>query len=271
MKLKIGKVTCSVNKKGKSSSKNIILFLHGFAGSSKDWTEVISHLPKNNFIVTIDLIGHGKSSSPKNKMYYNEKALITQLFSVIKKTASKNINLIGYSLGGRLALSFSIKYPKIIKTLILESSTAGLTKKNERKRKRIMDKFLSNKLKKDGIKKFIHYWFEQPLFKNLKKHKNYKNLINKRLKNNKFGISNILTEFSQGKMKSMWSAIKHIETPMLLITGEKDRKYKKINSRMAKKLQKAKHVSIKNAGHNTHFEKPKLFANFVEKFLNSQK
>jgi len=47
-----------------------IIFLHGFTGSSKDWEFTKSKIPKNYTPIFIDLLGHGKSSSPEQPEYY---------------------------------------------------------------------------------------------------------------------------------------------------------------------------------------------------------
>ena len=68
---------------------------------------------------------------------------------------------------------------------------------------------------------------------------------------------------------SSLSKLKQINCPVLLITGELDTKFTKINSVLKKKFPNAKHKKIKNAGHNTHIEEPKKFVETANKFLKS--
>ena len=69
----------------KNPSLNTIVFLHGFSGSSRDWQQIIEILPSNIQCVTVDLIGHGKSSSPDNIDFYSPDAVTLQINSVINK------------------------------------------------------------------------------------------------------------------------------------------------------------------------------------------
>ncbi|MCB9249591.1 MAG: alpha/beta fold hydrolase [Ignavibacteriales bacterium] len=67
------------------SSKTPIVFLHGFTGNLNDWKFLINKLPPEFTPVTIDLIGHGKSSSPDSLKYYSSKSQIIFLNKILKK------------------------------------------------------------------------------------------------------------------------------------------------------------------------------------------
>ena len=128
---------------GQSSKKDVIL-IHGFTGSSKDWEQIIPGLSKNFNYYAIDLTGHGNSDSPTEKNIYEANALIEQLRELIKKISNEKITLLGYSMGGRVALSYAVKYPETIEGLILESTTAGIKDDNEREERLKKDEELAD-------------------------------------------------------------------------------------------------------------------------------
>ena len=97
-----------------------VVFLHGFLGSSLDWLEVLSYLPSFKSYL-IDLPGHGKSA------FHPE--LILPHFE-------EKIDLVGYSMGGRLALQYAAQNPQKIEKLILLSTHLGLFSEEEILQKR---------------------------------------------------------------------------------------------------------------------------------------
>src|SRR4030067_3365593 len=108
------------------NNKPYLLFLHGFTGSSDDWKSIVPHVNQNFSSFGIDLIGHGKSSSPDNIEFYSANAIANQISSIIGHTIKRKVIPVGYSMGGRAALSFTIKYPEMVEALILESTAPGI-------------------------------------------------------------------------------------------------------------------------------------------------
>lgn len=252
-----------------SSDGTYIFFLHGFTGSSKDWNRIIP-LVNNNFIpIPIDIIGHGKSNSPDKLEYYKVESLVKQIKKITEYFTENKFVLCGYSMGGRLALSFANKYPNILKGLILESSTYGIKDESEKEVRKKQDKDVAKFIQTHSIDDFIDSWLNKEIFYSLKKlpEEEY-NLIKKQKRlSNKVGLINSLLGFGTGSMPCLFNELKTLFLPTLLITGEFDQKFTDINKEMVKELPNAKHSIIKNAGHNTHIEKPKEFINAVNQFL----
>lgn len=251
--------------------KPTILFLHGFTGSSSDWTEIIPQIDSKFSIVVIDLIGHGKSDSPDDVSFYEIDSIIHQLKSAIEKLELNKIILCGYSMGGRVALSFASQYPQLINGLILESSTAGIKSEDERLTRIKNDEQLGEKLTQNGIEEFVDYWLNLPIFesqKNLPKQKLQEIRTNK-LRNNPTELANSLLGFSAGKMPPLWEQLNNFSFPVLLLSGEFDKKYCELNKEMNKLLPNSQHIIVPGAGHNIHLEKPSEFVIFVNRFLRT--
>lgn len=260
----------NAEKYERTVSSNYIMLLHGFTGSANDWDFLIDELnPKYN-IITIDLIGHGKSSSPMQPDYYSGDEISNQINHIINFFNLKKIILLGYSMGGRAALTFADKYPHIIKGLILESAAPGIENEILRDQRTIEDTKLSEYILNNPLEKFIDYWMNLDIFltqKNLPLDK-LKFIKQQKLKNNKIGLSNSLKEFSAGKMIPLFDKIKNLNSKTLLISGGLDKKYIELNFQMENLFPNAKHVIIKNAGHNTHLEQPETFISLLNTFLN---
>jgi len=271
MKISVNKIQLSIDYDESKKALNLlpVFLLHGFTGMGSDWDFLTGKLPAECFPISVDIIGHGKSDSPAEKKYYSEENLVEQLHKVVQYFKFEQNILLGYSLGGRIALSYALKYPENIRGLILESSSPGISNSEERKTRLKNDRKLAENINKIGIEAFIENWLNQPFFnslKNLGKQRMHR-LYEQRILNNSVGISNILTEFSQGRMLPKWKLLEKLAIPMLLISGELDKKYCEINKRMCEKAGNAQVEIVKNCGHNVHLEKEEEFINLVNSFL----
>lgn len=189
---------------------------------------------------------------------------------IIEFLKSKNIKkstLLGYSMGGRIAVYLAIKYPEYFTKIIIESAQPGIKDEAERKKRINHDKKLVQNLISKPFPEFLKFWYNQHVFATLKSHKNFANLLQSRLKNNPENLAKSLLEIGSGVQPSMWKDLDTIKIPCLLITGEFDIKYQKIFSKMHKEILLSKFIIIRNAGHNAHFENPEEFIRVVRKFL----
>lgn len=250
-------------------NKTPVVFLHGFTGSSSDWQFIINQLPQKFFPIAIDLIGHGATDSPEDQNHYSCSAIVYQINSILSQLNIDKFIIAGYSMGGRAALSFCVKHPQKIIAAILESTTAGIEDITQKKERVELDLLFADKIKKDGVKAFVEFWFDTPLFEPLKKNPQFEQIKNERIKNSVTGLANTLTGFSTGLMNSYWNKLHTLDFPVLLISGELDEKYTKINRAMQSEFPKAQHSTVLQCGHNVHLEKPELFTKLVMNFLNS--
>ena len=253
----------------KNPSLITVVFLHGFSGSSNDWQQVINMLPVSIQCCTIDLIGHGRSPSPEDVSLYSTNAVISQINSVFIKLKLQKVVLVGYSLGGRAALSFALKKPEIIKGLILESTTPGIIEESLRTERKNSDDKLAELIERDGIEKFTDYWMSLPVFETQKKlpFEKLRQVRKDKLNNSSMGLANSLRGFGQGVMPHLWNELTNIYFDVLLITGELDSKYTMLNSQMLSKIKNAEHKIISGAGHNIHLEKPEVFVSLLKDFI----
>ena len=244
-----------------------IVFLHGFTGSMHTWDEVIQHLPRSFDIITIDLIGHGETSKPIDPACYVVEEQIADLHALLQQLQWSNFTLVGYSMGGRLALAYATQYP--VKKLILESSSPGIKNKEERVIRQQSDEQLANRILNGGIISFVDFWEGIPLFFSQRRLSNEKQQLIRleRLAGSEIGLANSLRGFSTGIQPSYWNQLEEIIIPTFLITGELDVKFSQLAKEMKKSLINGIHQEIKDAGHAIHVENPELFATIVEDII----
>ncbi|EGZ50979.1 alpha/beta fold hydrolase [Neisseria wadsworthii] len=95
------------------------LFLHGGGLDSAmlSWREIITQWPGNEYLVAPDLPGYGQSSKPD--IDYTLDFYTELLYTLWKTLGLQRINLCGLSLGGSVALQFALRYPHLLKRLVL--------------------------------------------------------------------------------------------------------------------------------------------------------
>lgn len=250
-----------------------IVFLHGFTGSTETWKDISSLLDGKFRTVAIDLIGHGKSQVFENPDRYSMEEQVEDLELLFNELSLQNFTLVGYSMGGRVALAYTVKYPGRVSSLILESASPGLQTEEERNERRQTDQKLAEKIKEKGLLAFVDFWENIPLFASQKGLSVDKQLAirEERLSQSVIGLSNSLIGMGTGSQASYWDVLSSIQLPVLLLTGEIDTKFVFIAREMKKRLQSVRHQIIKDVGHAIHVENPFSFATMIEKHVTELK
>lgn len=217
MNVTVNDVTYYVDKRG---SGEPILFLHGFTGDHSTWRKIGTHFEKEFQVISVDIIGHGATEIPSDPTRYDIKKVAADLASILKEMNIDHIHLIGYSMGGRLALTFALLYPCKVKTLILESSSPGLKTAKERSDRVKRDQMLAKKILTEGITSFVDYWEKIPLFSTQQHLPSAKKqqLRTQRLQQSELGLANSLRGMGTGKQPSWWDNLHELNIPVLLLT-----------------------------------------------------
>lgn len=247
-----------------------LVLLHGFTGSSAAWNHLIqSEIPGIQFI-TVDLPGHGRTKGNGLKSMDECCHDLSKLFRYLE--IGKFI-MAGYSMGGRTALTYAVKYPEMLHGLLLESASPGLESEEARNERIAKDEALALRIEGDGLKTFIDYWESIPLFETQKLLPDNKRMeIRKgRLSQSPEGLSRSLRGMGTGKQASNWEHLKKLNFPVQLIAGELDKKFVMINEKMRNELPQAELSIVQGAGHAIHVEKPDTYGKIVAGFVNSLK
>ena len=100
-----------------------LVLLHGFLESVDMWHDIVAEFSKTNQIISIDLLGHGKSDCLG--YVHTMEAMADAVFAVLEHLKIKNAHFIGHSMGGYVALALAEKHPKLFNGLCLMNSTYG--------------------------------------------------------------------------------------------------------------------------------------------------
>jgi len=245
-----------------------LLLLHGFTGSADTWRPLLPSW-RDFHLIAVDLIGHGRTEAPKSAERYQMERAAADLAALLDEFGMEKVNVLGYSMGGRLALSFAIWHPHRVRRLVLESSSPGLGTEAERRARREADEALAHMIERDGVRAFVDHWEQQPLFATQKRlPKPVREAIRReRLRHTEQGLANSLRGMGTGMQPSWWKRLGEIEAPVLLLCGEHDDKFCRIAVDMHERFPNSDLVCVKEAGHAIHVEQPGIFAKIVSEFI----
>ncbi|MCD7032611.1 2-succinyl-6-hydroxy-2,4-cyclohexadiene-1-carboxylate synthase [Metabacillus sp. GX 13764] len=248
-----------------------VVLLHGFTGSAGSWLPILDML-QGYQVIAVDVIGHGKSDSPECLAPYTMKHASEELMLLLTSMkVDMPVSVLGYSMGGRLALSFAMLFPDLVSSLILESSSPGLKTDEERNQRREQDHKLADEILQYGMEAFINKWENIPLFESQKKLPDEirKSIREERLRNKPAGLAYSLKGMGTGAQPSWWDRLSSFPKDVLLITGEWDSKFCGINKEMQALFPKAVLKQVREAGHAIHVEQPRFFGKIVSEFLKN--
>lgn len=244
-----------------------LVMLHGFTGSGANWSHIAEALDYHT--IAPDIIGHGLTDAPSDPARYHIEQTAADIVGLIEQLELKRVRLLGYSMGGRLALYIALNYPKKVERLILESCSPGLASEAERAQRRTQDETLAERIEREGIRAFVTLWENLPLFETRKRLSPdiQAQVRERRLQNRVVGLANSLRGIGTGVQPSLWDTLPRLRIPVTLVTGALDQKYDQIARAMAEKIPHVRHVVIPDAGHTTHLEQPEKFIEALKQSL----
>jgi 2-succinyl-6-hydroxy-2,4-cyclohexadiene-1-carboxylate synthase len=238
-----------------------LLLLHGFMGSSADFHPAISTLSQYFQCICVDLPGHGQTPIDKHDFVSTAEQILA--------IAPDNCYLLGYSLGGRLALYMALHYPDRWQKVILESASFGLPTAQIRQERQRQDSAIARKLRQPDLDfaAFIHNWYQQPVFTGIEDHPNFSELMVSRSNNNPLSLARSLETMGLGQQPYLGELLKTNKIPLLILVGEQDTKFVEIGQQIATFCQQVELKIIPNCSHNIHFQQLDLWLRTVQKWL----
>lgn len=232
-----------------------VVALHGFTGSGADFDPLRACLKPLSTLATPDLPGHGAKRSQRRLADYS---LVAHLDTISEAATAPQITLLGYSMGGRLALHWAIAHPERIHRLILVGASPGLATPAERDERRLGDATLAEFIRTRGLEAFFKYWHNQTFFQPMLRlpKDRLDPILERRAQNDPEGLAMSLENVGTGTLPSLWHRLNELRFPVDLVTGEHDVKFTRLAREMGAHLPKARHSVIDGAGHAVHLEKP---------------
>lgn len=269
MQIPVNGITLNAEVAG---SGHPLLLLHGFTGSAASWASHMAQYAQLRRTIAVDIIGHGLSAAPTDPERYRMEQCVEDLVAVLDALNVDRFDLLGYSMGGRVALHVAAAVPDRVRALIMESGSPGLASAAEREARVASDNGLADGIDRDGLETFINSWEKIPLFAsqaNLPPEV-WARQRAQRLKSDPVGLANSLRGMGTGRQAQLWDRLPDLRMPTLLLAGEIDTRYCQIAQEMAAAMPNAQVAVVPNAGHSVHLEQPAAFDAAVMAFLRAQ-
>ena len=243
------------------------VLLHGFMGSAAAWGDRIvdGFTAAGLTPVLVDLPGHGRDAGRSDPGAFTLEAVLGH----VGRAGDWPTDLVGYSLGGRIALHFAAAFPARVRRLVLESASPGLATEQERRARRMSDDALAERALQMGTEAFVDEWEAQPLFAS-RRGADPRVLERQRalrVANDPASLAAALRGLGTGSLPSLWGELPEIAVPTLLVVGALDTKYVEIARLMAQAMPNARVVEVGRAGHTVHLERPDAWLAAVTEFL----
>lgn len=249
------------------TTKPVLIFLHGLGGDLSVFDEFRQKFFKHGYrSIAIDFRGHGLSSKPKKRNFYDFDQLVTDVLEIIQTEKIANYILIGHCLGGLIAQKIAIQAPEGLQKLVLINSTP----------------ITYPLFKRIGFSKFIVYLaiILQRMLPTLsiRGRANHKNYIG----TGDFYFPRIITDIfhtsvaSYGQVLSFvlsyntLSEISHIRVKTLIISGENDKIFSAQWSKLLhEQIKNSQLLTYKNANHLFLFAQVASVVNDILTFLET--
>lgn len=237
-----------------------IVLVHGFTQTGASWRHVARLLEERFEVVTVDLPGHGGSSSIRVQG-------LEETAERIGEVAGR-ATYVGYSLGGRCCLTLALALPHLVERLVLVGATAGIEDGGERAARRAADEALAEQIdpstsdaERIELADFLDQWLAGPLFSHLDAEQAD---LGSRLANTSAGLASSLRSVGTGTQEPSWDRLGGLTMPVVLVTGGRDAKFAQLAARMATAIgDNASHEVVPGVGHAVPFEAPARFSTIV--------
>ena len=247
-----------VERRGAGDGPATVLVLHGFTGSGAAMAPLWERLRDRYTVLAPDLLGHGRSPAPLDLSEYTTQAAVRQLAEVLDRHRTASAHVVGYSMGGRLALALACAAPERVASVAVVGASAGIPDDRERTERRRRDKALADRIEADGIEAFVDHWMELPLFASQQRlgADHLDRMRTQRLDNRPVGLAMSLRGSGTGAQPPLHDDLARSSVPFLFVAGAEDAKFAALARQLAGIAPVGSVATIEGAGHAAHLEQP---------------
>jgi len=225
-----------------------VVLLHGFTNTGASWEPVLAALGERYRAIAPDIRGHGSASRARPltlDAVIGDVAVLTQ----------DRFTLVGYSLGGRIALHAALALRRRVERLVLIGASPGIADPAQRAARRAADERLAAEIEAATIEEFATRWAATPVLEGQSPEVKAAAHAD-RLRSTPAGLAAALRGLGTGALPSLWERLGELSMPVVLIVGERDEKFRAIGQRMARELSRVELVVVADIGHAVHLEAP---------------
>lgn len=227
-------------------SDRIILFLHGWGGSTASFEVEACVLSKKFQTINLDFPSFGKSALPPRA--YCVEDFAREVKRLLDEIGVRKCCVVGHSFGGRVAIKLARIYPELVEKIVLVDSAGIIPRRSIFCKMRIFFFKMLKKLVKFGI--FKEKWLARFGSSDYKK------------------LSPVMKEsFVKIVNEDLLPDIKTIKVPTLIVWGKRDRETPKFMAKKILKNIRGSEIVWLSGGHFAYLENRNLFVNILYNFF----
>tara|TARA_B110001454_G_scaffold106457_1_gene100234 strand:+ start:75555 stop:76316 length:762 start_codon:yes stop_codon:yes gene_type:complete len=252
-------------------SKVDIFLLHGFLGLPSDWNSVIDSLKhdfsESDIAPTFHALDYFNQPnlSPKNSL---EKVTDEFINVISARSVSPRKVLIGYSLGGRLALHILEKKPGLFERIVCVSTNPGIRASDieEIMERDSKDQFWSELFLNGDWNAVVKKWNEQEVFRDSvnepeRESENYRRDL----------LAKALVNWSLAKQNNKRGVIRRYAKNVTMVVGDRDKKFLEMTRALLKEIPDLGIKIIPDSGHRVLFDNPLELARAISSSVLKKK
>lgn len=250
---------------GHNSKRNLgdivageIVAIHGFLGLARDWSSF--------GFTSVDLWSgvRALAQAETGNAFEDWAKRFNDRFMAGRSEARQKPWLVGYSLGGRLAMHAVLKRPELYSGAVFVSANPGLTAADERTQRRHDDFQWAGRFRTENWTTLIADWNAQPVLKTVTGAP--ERLDRQNTDFDRAALAAALEIWSLGKQRDLRAELVRLSLPVLYLTGEEDSKFSRIIADL-ELLPTHQHKIISGAGHRVPWDRPREFIEALRGFM----
>ncbi len=238
-----------------------LVLLHGFTQTARLWGPFGDLLARDHTLVALDLPGHAGSDEVRADLPITADLVRD---AVTASIGPEPCDLLGYSLGARVALHVATGTDLEIRRLVVVGATGGIEDPAARARRREADDATAAALEVSGdVAAFIDRWVSGPMFSRLSDAAQ----TDERRRNSAAGLASSLRLAGTGTQEPLWDRIPKLTVPLLALAGTDDTRFGAHAFRLARAAPHGVASLIPGGGHAVHLAQPDLVGRLVGHWL----
>jgi len=222
--------------------------LHGFLGLPSDWDEVLDADSKPAWLPLLHGL-KGERSLPA-------------LAQALNKRAERDSVLLGYSMGGRIALHMLLEGgAHLWRAAVIVSASPGLKTEAERERRAAQDARWADRFRRDPWNTLLRDWNAQPVFEGEPPLRRDEDDFDREQ------LASALESGSVGLQANLRPALAKLDVPVLWVAGERDEKYVELARECAALNPRFEARIVSGAGHRAPWSTTDEFRTAVEAWI----
>jgi 3-oxoadipate enol-lactonase len=247
-----------------------VILIHGHSLDLRMWKSQVAPLIDLGFrVVRYDVRGHGRTTTPPTGYSWDNYSL--DLAALLDGLGLKTAQVVGLSMGGGVALKFTLDNPRRVQSLTLVDTTLPGFSYSDGFTARILA--LRTMARTEGVEAALkRLWLPHPIFDGLRRHPERFAEVAEMVAGFK-GLEYLEDTAERGYVQTdIASRLGELTTATLVIVGEDDLPdFRLITEVIAANLPGARHVVLPDSGHVPPMENPEAFNRVLLPFLTAER